>query len=371
MKILLDTSPADFTPGGTTTYIKNLTDSLLHVCEQKNAELVISSLPLHLQPNGKKGLLHKTKVVAWDIYYMQLLLLQRAYSAYSDIIHAPAFRIPLASSIPTVVTFFDTTILAAESMHRTRDRVILSFYMRAAAKKASHIITISESSRRDINRLLSVSLDRITVTYPGVSPLFKQIEFKEVQQTLLRYQIPSPYILSVCTLEPRKNLVRVLEAFTHLKLKYKIPHYLVLVGKRGWLENSIFDTVRRLQLSDFVYFTGYVKDIDLPSIYTGADLFVYPSLYEGFGLPVVEAMSCGTPVITSGVSSLPEVAADAALLVDPKDVSDIASAMMSILDSTQLSISLREKGFERAKLFDWKRCAIETFDVYKSVVGLS
>lgn len=366
MKILLDTSPADFTPGGTTTYIRNLTNSLQHVCQQKNAGLVVSSLPSYLQPNGTRGFVHKAKVAAWDLYYMQILLLQRAYSACSDVIHAPAFRIPLFSSIPTIVTFFDTTILAPESMHRVRDKVILSFYMRVAAKRATHIITISENSRQDIARLLSLSLERVTVTYPGVSPLFQPMASAKVHETLERYQISYPYILSVCTLEPRKNLVRVLEAYTDLKLKYKIPQHLVLVGKRGWLDNPIFDTVKRLNLSDHVHFTGFVQDVDLPNIYAGADLFVYPSLYEGFGLPVLEAMACGVPVVTSNTSSLPEVVGSTGLLVEPKDVTAIASAIMSILENRHLSISLRNDGLRRAKLFSWEKCANETFEVYRS-----
>jgi glycosyltransferase involved in cell wall biosynthesis len=371
MRILLDISPANFTPGGTTTYIHNLAYSLPSVCEQRNAKLLISTLPRYLHATGNKGITHKIKIAAWDIYYMQLLLLQRAYSNNCDLIHAPAFRIPLFSSIPTIVTFFDTTILAPESMHRMRDKLVLSFYMRIAAKKATHIITISKNSRQDIARLLSLNLERITVTYPGVSPLFQPMASAKVRETLERYQISYPYILSVCTLEPRKNLVRVLEAYTDLKLKYKIPQHLVLVGKRGWLDNPIFDTVKRLNLSDHVHFTGFVQDVDLPNIYAGADLFVYPSLYEGFGLPVLEAMACGVPVVTSNVSSLPEVAADAALLVDPKNIAAIASAMMNVLDNPQLSMALREKGLIRAKLFSWEKCADETFDVYKFILGIS
>jgi glycosyltransferase involved in cell wall biosynthesis len=190
----------------------------------------------------------------------------------------------------------------------------------------------------------------------------------EVQPVLERYQLSQPYILYVGSIEPRKNLLRLLQAYA--RLRKDLPGWkLVLVGARNaWKSTPISEEMRKLNLAPWVQLTGYIPEEDLPALYNGAGLFAFPSLYEGFGLPVLEAMACGTPVITSNVSSLPEVAGDAALLVDPYNVEEIAAAMVNVLSDQELSEDLHRRGLERSKEFSWERTAQQTLEVYKKVL---
>lgn len=196
---------------------------------------------------------------------------------------------------------------------------------------------------------------------------FRPMEMVEVDPILQKYGIVRPYILYVGALESRKNLPRLLEAYAQLR-QWSTKWRLVIVGARKWKFSPIFETVQRLGLEPHVTFTGYVADEHLPALYAGADLFAFPSLYEGFGLPVLEAMACGTPVVTSNTSSLPEVAGDAAILVDPNSVGQIAEAMRSVLSQPTLAAELIEKGPARSGLFTWERTAQETIDVYRQAL---
>jgi len=178
-----------------------------------------------------------------------------------------------------------------------------------------------------------------------------------------------PYILFVGNLEPRKNLVRLIEAFGRLKARHTLPHQLIVAGKRGWLYRSIFEAVERLGLRDDVIFTGYVPAEDLPALYAMADLFAFPSLYEGFGLPVLEAMACGTPVLTARTGSLPEVAGEAAWYVDPLDVEALADGMARILTDPGTRADLVDRGLLQAKRFTWAKTAAATLDIYRRTLG--
>jgi glycosyltransferase involved in cell wall biosynthesis len=196
---------------------------------------------------------------------------------------------------------------------------------------------------------------------------FRPVEAAEAGPVLEKYGVERPYILYVGALESRKNLPRLLEAYARLR-KWSARWKLVIVGARKWKFTPIFEAVQRLGLEPHVHFTDYVADEDLPALYRGAELFAFPSLYEGFGLPVLEAMACGTPVVTSNRSSLPEVAGDAALLVDPLDVEAIAGAMQRVLADEALAAGLREIGLARAAQFTWERTARETVAVYKKAI---
>jgi glycosyltransferase involved in cell wall biosynthesis len=199
---------------------------------------------------------------------------------------------------------------------------------------------------------------------------YRQLDPDAVAPALGRYGVEPPYILYVGSLEKRKNLPRLLQAYA--RLRQDLPGWkLVIVGARKWKSAPIFDTLSRLGLEPYVHFTGFVEEDDLPALYNGADLFCFPSLYEGFGLPVLEAMACGTPVVTSSTSSLPEVAGEAALLVDPYDVEAIAAAMRRVLSDPELAQDLRARGLARAAQFTWERTARETIAVYERVLGKS
>jgi glycosyltransferase involved in cell wall biosynthesis len=231
------------------------------------------------------------------------------------------------------------------------------------------VITVSRQSCQDLIKYLPVNPKKINVIPEAASLHFHPLNEAEYLPALERHGIRRPYILSVGSLEPRKNLLRLLEAYA--RLEGSRPSLVIAGARNYWKSSPVVETVSRLGLEQHVRFTGYVEDADLPALYSAASLFVFPSLYEGFGLPVLEAMACGTPVVTSSVSSLPEVAGDAALLVDPRDVDAIASAMRRILDDSDLAADLRARGLARAAQFSWERTARETLAVYEKVLGKS
>ena len=235
-------------------------------------------------------------------------------------------------------------------------------------KKASLIIAVSENTKIDVMKYLNVPEKKIRVIYHGVEKEFQKIEDGEYLKHRLRgIGIDYPYIFYLGTLEPRKNVERLIEAFIQLKKRNQINEKLVISGIKGWGHQSIFDKVASSGIEKEIIFTGFVPNEFLPFLYNGASAFVYPSLYEGFGLPVLEAMACGVPVVTSNVSSLPEVAGDAAILLNPYSVDELADGIWRILSDEDLRNSCITKGIERAKSFTWERCAMETLKAFNEV----
>ena len=284
-----------------------------------------------------------------------------------DIFHSPSFTIPFSVSIPTVVTIHDMVCYKfPETIDRLR-RIYLANAVRCSILKADRIIAVSQSTKKDIVDTFDVPETKIDVVYEASAPCFRATaDGNSVQETCKKYFIEEPFLLYVGTLEPRKNLVKLMQAYFILKRDYRIKHKLVIAGKKGWNYGPIFSEIERLSLRNDVIFTGYVPEQALVHLYNGAELFILPSLYEGFGLPILEAMACGTPVITSNISSMPEVAGDAAILVDPYDVDALAGAMHGVLTDKGLKESLVKKGLERVKHFSWKKCAEETIRVYEA-----
>jgi glycosyltransferase involved in cell wall biosynthesis len=286
-----------------------------------------------------------------------------------EITHDPTGVAPIQLAAGgKVTTIHDVIPFIYPETSTTLDWLIYRFWLPLAVRRLDAIITVSTQSKEDIVRFLPVDEDKITVVPLAAGGAYRPLAGNEVAAALQKYEISKPYILYVGSLESRKNLPRLLEAYAQLR-RWSEQWTMVIVGARKWKYAPIFETVQRLGLEPYVDFTGYVEEEDLPALYNGADLFVFPSLYEGFGLPVLEAMACGTPVVTSNTSSLPEVAGDAALLVDPYDVEEIAAAMRSILEDEALAADLRERGLVRAKEFSWKRTARETIAVYEKVLG--
>lgn len=232
------------------------------------------------------------------------------------------------------------------------------------------VITISESSKKDIVEFLGVDHNRIYVT-PLASryyPDYISDELATKLQLASSYDFSKPYLLFVSTIEPRKNIISLIEAFNILKTKYKLEHQLVLIGQKGWRYEQIFAAIEDSHWVSQVHHLNYLSDELVALFYSKADAFVYPSYYEGFGLPVLEAMTLGAPVITSNSSSLPEVAGDAALLVDPNDTTSLADAILKVISDRQFRSQLVQKGKERAKLFSWERTANETLNAYKCLM---
>lgn len=287
-----------------------------------------------------------------------------------DIIHSNANVAPALEKSRLVFTLFDTTIYLYPELHTRANYDLVNRHLHQAARHASAIIAISEQSRRDFQRFFHVPDDRITVIYGAADECFHPaIPREEIERVTRAYGIVGEYILSVGTTEPRKNILRLVSAFRSLEQR-GLKHKLVIVGERGWFSDPLYEFVARERLNDRVIFTGYVEDKDLPALYAGATLFAYPSLYEGFGLPLIEAMACGTPTITSNCSSLPEVAGDAASLVDPEDEAQIAEALQRLLEDESLRHELSRRSIEQCQRFSWEKSARQTLEVYRKVMAL-
>ncbi len=287
-----------------------------------------------------------------------------------NVFHSPDFTLPPVRHAKTVLTVHDLSFLRLPDTAHPKLRSYLERVVPRSVARADLVLADSENTRQDVIELLHVDPSRVLVIYPGVDQRMHRVDDNETLQAVRkRYALPEYFVLGVGTLQPRKNLERLLEAYASLCCSACAEHKLVLVGREGWMSKPIFDRVRELQLQERVQFTGYVLDADLAAVYSLADLFVFPSLYEGFGLPPLEAMACGTPVVISNTSSLPEVAGDAALLVNPLDVVALAEGMRRALTDDGLRASMMERGLQRACLFDWAVSARKLLAAYGDVAG--
>jgi len=296
--------------------------------------------------------------------------------SHLDILHLPLMGMSQISPglfnprVKCVMTIHDITPMLHPEMHTRKAVLSTAVALRIASQFVDHYIAISEWTKRDLMRYLSIPESRITVTYPGKDARFRPPLDRAGTRIALarRLALPleGPYILSVGTLEPRKNILGLLNAYAQLK-KAGVRNRLVVVGMKGWKFSPIFDLVHKLNLDDEVIFPGYVSDDDLPDFYNGAEVFVYPSFYEGFGLPPLEAMACGVPVVVSNTSSLPEVVGDAGVLVDPTRPQDIAAAVLDVLRSEHRRVELSAASAKRAELFEWSDTAVRTWNVYQQL----
>jgi glycosyltransferase involved in cell wall biosynthesis len=305
----------------------------------------------------------KIKSILW--YYIILPTYLKKYSI--DIFLSPAFFLPLKiqRQLKMITVIHDLIAQKYPQTHTRATRIIHKVFFKSSLKRADLILTVSQNTKKDLLELFSIPSSKVKVLYPGISPQFKIVKDKTLH-TIIRkkYNLPDKYILFVGTIEPRKNLASLLKAFVYLKRKEKIPHKLVIVGKKGWLYNNIFKIIFSNNLRKEIILTGFVDERDLPVIYTLAEILVYPSIYEGFGLPPLEAMACGTPVIVSNTSSLPEVCGDAAYYVNPYDIRDIAKGILTVLKDKQLQQTLIQKGLTRVKFFNWEVTASKLIDIF-------
>lgn len=284
-----------------------------------------------------------------------------------DLLHGAVNVTPLLSLCPTVVTIHDLSFMRYPQAFPAPQRMYLQSQVRRSARHARRVIAVSQATKEDVVALFGVPPERITVIYNGVDDMFSPATPEEIDAFRRQRGLPQRFVLHLGTLEPRKNLARLVEAFAQARQQLAASDdlKLVLAGGKGWGYDDIFAAVERLGLQKQVLFPGYVPDADLPWFYRAATVFAYPSLLEGFGLPVVEAMACGTPVITSAVSSLPEVAGDAALLVDPLSADALADALVRVLHDSTLAGEMRRRGLLQASRFSWQRTAAETTAVYR------
>ncbi len=303
--------------------------------------------------------------------FEQWLLPLELSSLALDLLHCPDFIPPFHRACRAVITVHDLAFLRFPGLLTEESQRYYGQITRAV-QSAEHTIAVSESTKSDLVSLAGADERKITVVYEAAGPDFRPADAATVATVKQRYGIDGDYILFVSTIEPRKNIPFLLQAYARMRDSWPksqtLPR-LVLAGRKGWLYENIFTVLDELRLGDTVICTGGVATEDLPALYSGALLFVLPSLYEGFGLPVLEAMSCGTPVVTSSTSSLPEVAGDAAILVDPQDLLGLAAAMQRLSQDEDLRRQMSERGKLQAGRFSWERAAHETMAVYKSVSG--
>jgi glycosyltransferase involved in cell wall biosynthesis len=281
-----------------------------------------------------------------------------------SVFFSPTHYLPLKTEVPSVISILDVSYLHFPDLFNKKDLFQLKLWGKYSIKKARKIITISEASKNDIIKMYGVSEGKISVVYPAAKPKFEpKLTMKDLQKD---FGISDNYILFVGTLQPRKNVEKLIEAFSKLENK---DLQLVIIGKKGWQYEDILAAPKKFGVEGRVKFLHSVTDEQLPAFYKNAKMFILPSLYEGFGLPVIEAMQYGTPVITSNVSSLPEAGGDAALYVDPKDVGDIAGKMQKLLDDESLRAEMIGKGKRQAGKFSWEKTAAETLKVLEGVVN--
>ena len=289
-----------------------------------------------------------------------------------DLFHAMAFVAPIASPCPTVVTVFDLGFLLFPAAFKTMNRIYLRTMTKASSRKAKRVIAISDSTRRAVIAKLGIPGDRVETIYCGVDPSFHPPSAAEVQAFREEKSLPEHFVFFLGTIEPRKNVSRLVEAFAALpassSMEASSPH-LIIAGGRGWFSDPVFARIEELGIKDRVHVVGYVPEEEKMLWYGAATCFCYPSLYEGFGLPPLEAMACGVPVITSDTSSLPEVVGDAGLTVPPDQTSALSEALHRVLSDGVLRATLSEKGLARAVKFSWAESARQTAAVYRAAIA--
>jgi glycosyltransferase involved in cell wall biosynthesis len=277
---------------------------------------------------------------------------------------------PPVCPCPTVVSVHDIAYKLFPEYFPARVRLMLSLLVPLSMRRAAHVLTLSMCAKQDIVTHYEIPESKVSIVRAGVGPQFQVLSDPDrLAAVKARYGIEGEFILAVGNLQPRKNIRRLIQAYSQLPALVQNRFRLVIAGQALWQHSDIYLAAGEYGVQDRITFTGYVADADLPPLYNAATLFVYPSLYEGFGLPILESMACGTPVVTSNVSSLPEVAGEAALLVDPTDVQEIALKMAQALQDRQLAHDLSEQGIERARTFSWHETARRTLEVYEQVLS--
>jgi glycosyltransferase involved in cell wall biosynthesis len=363
------------TPGrtGVGYYTEHLLQHLAREVEHTGDEIVVVSnaavdtqrpLPDHVRVHPG----HRFPV---RIGWMQLLAARALDAVRPDVAHFTNGMIPIGSPVSTIVTIHDMSLRLYPQCHPVRRLLLNRPLMQVAIHRATSIVTVSESARRDLLRLHGVAGDRVSVVHEAASPAFHPINDRaELDRVRALYKLPPRFVLYVGTIEPRKNLPRLVDAFAEARAR-GMAHHLVCVGPYGWSSRDLCGRIERLGLSDVVHFTGYARFEDLPAIYNLGDFFVFPSLYEGFGLPVVEAMASGIPVITSNTSSLGEIAGDAAETLDPTSTDALADAIVRLAADPDRRRHLAERGLRRARTFSWTQTAKEMLAVYHRAAGVA
>ena len=371
MRIAIDAHSVGAKLGGNESYATNLIDALAQIDCVNDYTLYVTTVEARERFHQRwPNFAVRTTLPHTPLIRIPLTLSAELRKHPVDVLHVQ-FTAPPFCPCPAIVSIHDLSFEHLPHTFNRRSRTQMRLTVRHSAKRAARILSLSEHTRRDIMKTYDVESERITaipLAAPAhFGPVKDDIELQRVRNT---YGIVGDYLLSVGSIQPRKNLARLVRAYASLRGKDRVSSLpkLVLAGKCAWLYDETLRAVEETGIRDSVILTGYVPESDLPTLYSGALCFVYPSYFEGFGLPPLEAMKCGTPVIVGNTTSLPEVVGDAGLAVDPFDVEAIAAAIERMIDDSVFRNKLSVKGLARSQMFDWRDTARRTLDVYEEVV---
>ncbi|MCJ7581801.1 MAG: glycosyltransferase family 4 protein [Candidatus Aminicenantes bacterium] len=369
MKIGIDAHAAERDGTGNCTYIRNLLLALKEIDERNEYILYATDKNHAFYDNFENSLNFRIKQLPVRNPFLRIpfFLAWQTYRDSLDILHVQ-YNAPPFHRGKLVVTIHDLGFLFHPESFSKLEVIRLKILTRKTARKSCSIITGSDYSKKDIVQAYDLEPGKVAVVQHGISSAFRPYPNRASFQNVLdKHGIQGRYILSVGRLNPRKNLDSLVKAFSNLKTTHQIPHKLVIVGQDDFETRRFMQVIENNALSHDIIMTGFVPDEDLPFLYCGADVFVYPSLFEGVGLPVLEALKCGVPVVTSNTTSLKEIVGQAGLTVDPLDVKGISQAIFQLICDGNLRVSLLKKGFDRADLFSWKETAQKTLFIYEEI----
>ena len=352
---------------GNETYIRNLLHGFAALDHEAEFVTYVSRQPL---PEDIPARFVKQRVSVNPFRRLGVDIPRRLRQDRPNLLHVQ-YTAPAFCSTPVVVSVHDVSFLEHPEYFTQFRALQLRLTVRRTVKAAVRVLTVTEFSKRSIQAAYGVPEEKITVLPNGVSADFRPIAREAARRALLASRgIAAPYILTVGDLQPRKNHLGLIRAFEQLIAAHpQLPHHLVIVGKETWHSSAVLAAARKSAVSTRIHFTGFVPDEELRQLYGACDLFIYPSFYEGFGLPILEAMASGRAVACSNTSGMPEVADSAALLFDPRSVADLVLAMRDLLLNPELRMRMERLGAQRATMFSWDRTAARTLDLYYEVAG--
>jgi glycosyltransferase involved in cell wall biosynthesis len=375
MKIGIDISCLAAAKTGVGLYTYHLIQALL-AADMVNRYYLFSAQPVELPDSVKTAVSMvsdshpKITTPIWE----QVLLPRLLTKAKIDVFHTPNYVAPIVSSIPVIITVHDLSVFLFPDLHPFYRRWRHQLLFPTSVSRAAKIIAVSNQTKQDLATLFPTTADKTVTIYNGLPVWFYKDRKQDAVNSMqlpptadcqLPTGFPEQYILFVGTLEPRKNLELMLQSFATVKHRNHIPHKLVVIGGEGWGKNRLQAQLAKYDIETEVVFTGHLEYNQLPSIYHRASLLVFPSLYEGFGFPPLEAMACGIPVIASNISSIPEVVGDAGILLNPDNWQVWADTIYTVLTNKSLQLELRQKGINRAHQFSWEKTAQQTLTVYE------
>lgn len=370
--IAIDYTPAYEQGAGIGRYVRELTAALMRVDEQTNYTLFVAGTT-HIDTPVPQNFRWKTSRLApvnlarlWHRLHIPLPI--ELFTGKVELFHATDFVLPPMRAKASILTVHDLSFVKVPETTSPALKRYLDNVVPKSIKRATHVLADSQATKDDMVNIYGTPADKITVLYSGVDQRFAH-DASQNNTIRTKYKIPQdrPYIFSVGTVQPRKNYARLIQSLAQLRAKGH-DVCLVIAGGKGWLDDPIYESIQSSSMRDYVHMIGFADDSDLPGLYSSAICTAFPSLYEGFGLPILESMACGTPVVTSNVSSLPEVAGDAGLTINPYDLDELTNALEQLITDVELRDMLIAKGYQQAASFTWERAARELISIYQRII---